>query len=382
MSTYPEFLVRIDCITYNHAPYIEDAMNGFCMQQTTFPFVATIIDDASTDGEPEVIRRYLDVHFDLSEKGLSRQWETDDAFFIYAQHKENKNCYFAVVLLKYNFHSINKSKEPLIKDWTNTKYVALCEGDDYWTGYRKLQMQNDFLESHLDCTMCVHNADRYSMKKGCLVSAFNRSETNRFFSPEECILGGGDWFPTCSMFFRKEIYDKGKEIISKQYVGDYTLQIYMSLVGKVFYFVEKMSVYRVDITNSWVDRYYSIADFSVLKKLHMKEMQIYDEFDKYSNYIYHHAFEERRYIFLSSEYLRFGKYSQARTFLNRIPQNKAKEILGMANIKSGSIKAYFYLYGCSKIYDMLYYYSIFLPLYEIKKIKQYIVGRIRFNFSK
>ena len=60
-----DFLVCARCFTYNHAPYIEDAMNGFCMQQTHFPYVCVIVDDASTDGESEVIKNYLQTHFDL-----------------------------------------------------------------------------------------------------------------------------------------------------------------------------------------------------------------------------------------------------------------------------------------------------------------------------
>lgn len=64
----PNFTVRIKCITFNHAPYIVDAMNGFCMQKTSFPFVVVIQDDTSTDGEPEVIKQYLQEHFDLEDK--------------------------------------------------------------------------------------------------------------------------------------------------------------------------------------------------------------------------------------------------------------------------------------------------------------------------
>ena len=56
-----KWMVRVSCMTFNHHAYIEDAMNGFCMQETDFPFVCTIVDDASTDGEPEVIKKYLKV---------------------------------------------------------------------------------------------------------------------------------------------------------------------------------------------------------------------------------------------------------------------------------------------------------------------------------
>ncbi len=146
-------MVYIDCLTYNHATYIEDTMRGFCIQQTSFPFVAIIIDDASTDGEQEIIRTYLNKHFDMMN---ARQWETDEAQFIEARHKVNTNCTFAVVLLKYNFHSQKKAKRPLIEEWTRTKYVAFCEGDDYWTNGNKLQRQVEYMESHIDCPMCFH----------------------------------------------------------------------------------------------------------------------------------------------------------------------------------------------------------------------------------
>ena len=148
-----QYMVSIRCMTYNHASYIGDAMNGFCMQETDFPFVAVIVDDASTDGEPEVIRNYLNTHFKMAS---ARQWETNDAHFIEARHKENENCTFAVVLLKYNFRQAKKSKDPLIKEWVNTKYIALCEGDDYWTHPQKLQKQVDFLEEHEDYSCCCH----------------------------------------------------------------------------------------------------------------------------------------------------------------------------------------------------------------------------------
>ncbi len=150
-------MVSIRCMTYNHAHYITDAMDGFCMQQTTFPYVAIIVDDASTDGEPEVIRNYLSEHFDLDEDGIARQWETDDAHFIYARHKENQNCYFAVILLKYNFWQAKKAKAPLMKKWADAKYIAMCEGDDYWISSDKLQKQVSFLEKNKEFVMCGHD---------------------------------------------------------------------------------------------------------------------------------------------------------------------------------------------------------------------------------
>lgn len=244
MNTYPDFLVRIDCMTYNHAPYIEDAMNGFCMQQTTFPFVATIIDDASTDGEPEVIRSYLDAHFDLSEKGVARQWETDDAYFIYAQHRENKNCYFAVVLLKYNFYSINKSKAPLIKEWTNTKYVAFCEGDDYWIEQKKLKSQIDYMESHTECGMVYSQIKQYVQVKKQYIDGWCK-ESN---FDDMLVFNAVCTLTVCMRTSLYNAYTKKYSIIAskrKWKMGDYPLWLYAFGESKVHFINIIMGIYRI-----------------------------------------------------------------------------------------------------------------------------------------
>ena len=113
---YPKFKVTVSCMTYNQSKYITDAMNGFTMQQTSFPFVCTIVDDASTDGEQDVIRKYVEENFDFSEDSVAFHKETDYAHITYAQHKTNKNCYFAVLYLKENHHSQKKPKLPYLEE--------------------------------------------------------------------------------------------------------------------------------------------------------------------------------------------------------------------------------------------------------------------------
>lgn len=143
------YMVWVRCFTYNHAPYIEDALNGFCMQETTFPFVCTIVDDASTDGEQEVIKNYLQEHFDLEDKAIVRNEETDDYILTFARHKTNINCFFAVLYLKYNHYSVKKPKMPYIQEWNdNARYIALCEGDDFWIGKEFLQQSVSFLDKN------------------------------------------------------------------------------------------------------------------------------------------------------------------------------------------------------------------------------------------
>ena len=146
-----DFLVSVRCLTYNHSAYIEDAMNGFCMQKTDFPYVCVILDDASTDGEQEVIKNYLAANFEEISKDMIEETENYNLYF--ARHIDNKNCYFVVYFLNWN-HFGKKPKGPYLERWeNNSKYVAYCEGDDFWIDNRKLQKQVEYLERNHDYTM-------------------------------------------------------------------------------------------------------------------------------------------------------------------------------------------------------------------------------------
>ena len=138
------YKVCVYCATYNQSSYISETMNGFCLQQTDFPFICAIMDDASNDGETEVIGHYLHDHFEP----LLETEETDDYRLMLARHKENRNCFFAVLLMKYNHFGIGKSRLPYIRRWQESAdYLAMCEGDDFWTDSQKLQRQADALDA-------------------------------------------------------------------------------------------------------------------------------------------------------------------------------------------------------------------------------------------
>lgn len=161
MDNY-KYIVCTRCMTYNQASYIIDAMNGFGAQETDFPFVNVIVDDASTDGEQEVISNYIQNNFNMRDRTVVIQEETEDYNLIYAQHNKNKNCFFAVYFLKANHFSIGKSKRPYFSEIENSaKYIAYCEGDDYWTDPRKLQKQVDFLDTHTEYSFCCHRFTIY-----------------------------------------------------------------------------------------------------------------------------------------------------------------------------------------------------------------------------
>lgn len=250
-----KWLVRVSCLTYNHSSYITDTMNGFCMQQTNFPFVCTIVDDASTDGEQIVIRNYIEEHFDLEDKSIVRNEETNDYFLTFAQHKTNKNCYFAVYILKYNHHSIKKSKQPYFSEWSDlAKYYAICEGDDYWIHPNKLQKQVEFLEAHQDYTMVCNRTQLFSVKRQKMVGENYCYLQSSDIDPTDVINRGGLFISTCSIVYRKEVRDNIPDYWKNCRVGDYPLQIACAMKGKTYYFNDIWSVYRVQNSNSWMGR--------------------------------------------------------------------------------------------------------------------------------
>lgn len=251
-----KWMVRVDCMTYNHASYIEDALNGFCMQETDFPFVCTIIDDASTDGELNVIKKYLEEHFDLKDRTIVRNEETEDYTSIFARHKTNTNCYFAVLFLKYNHYSIKKDKMPYIAEWQeNCKYIALCEGDDYWIDGKKLQKQVDFLENHENVTLVCCRTKQYSVKRQKFMKECYCYNKDRCVKVKDVICRGGLFIATCSIMYKYDmIKNNYPDYCKKCHVGDYPLQIYAAMKGTVFYFNDTMSVYRMENVNSWVGR--------------------------------------------------------------------------------------------------------------------------------
>ena len=214
---YPNFLVDVRCMTFNQSMYITDTMNGFCMQETSFPFVCIIVDDASTDGAQDVIKQYVSEHFDLSDGSEAYEKETDYAYITYARHKENKNCYFAVLYLKENHFTIKKSKFPYFAEWRDVcKYEALCEGDDYWVDSLKLQKQVDVMDAHPEYTMCTTDAIVQS-ESGEL--NWTRYNENKIVPIEDIIEKGGLWLQTATFLFRNGINSDMIECGRKCHVG-------------------------------------------------------------------------------------------------------------------------------------------------------------------
>ena len=154
--------VCVRCFTFNQAPYIIDTMDGFTQQTTDFPYVCCIVDDASTDGEQEIIKKYIMENFEKPDSRFSYIEQKEYGTLFFVRHKINPNCYFTVVLLEQNHtgnQELKKKKRGYIADWEEfSRYEAICEGDDYWCDNNKLQKQVDFLETHPEYSLCFHAA--------------------------------------------------------------------------------------------------------------------------------------------------------------------------------------------------------------------------------
>ena len=242
---YPKFKVCVNSMTFNQAKYITDTLDGFVMQQTNFPFICIIIDDASTDDEPEIIRKYVETNFDLLTSSTSYEIDNDDSVVLYSQHNKNKNCYFVVYFLKENHYSKNRSKRPYLAEWRKIcDYEAFCEGDDYWTDPLKLQKQADFLDANPQCSLTYH-ACKNVFSTPCKVNSLTGENVKDFYSDVDFVIH----YPcqTATVMYRKEILDsdlyKKAQAIGCVF-GDVLLYFSASRFGTIEGVNEKMSVYR------------------------------------------------------------------------------------------------------------------------------------------
>jgi glycosyltransferase involved in cell wall biosynthesis len=213
-------LVSISCITYNHEKYIAQALDGFLLQQTSFPIEILIYDDASTDNTQKIIRGYETKYPDIIRT-------------IYQKENQYSKGVRGIAG-RFNFSR------------ARGKYIALCEGDDYWTEPLKLQKQVDFLEKNPDFSMCSHEvetiyeADWIGTKK----ERFNQSIQVAGFKD----ILDNHFIPTNSLIFRNGLIKKWPGWVSSKNMisGDIPLELMLAYHGKSYFSNEKMAVKRIN----------------------------------------------------------------------------------------------------------------------------------------
>ena len=287
-----KYMVFTKCLTFNQAQYIEQTLNGFAMQDTRYSIVFCIIDDASTDGEQDVIRKWAETNLCLCDSGENTWNIKDFGLQLVAHHKEKGNLIFNIILLAENHHG-KKSKIPYyIELRNNSRYNAICEGDDYWDHPLKIQTQVEFLENHPECSMCFH-AHHSLQPDGSLVE--RKPETDKdIFYPEDIIDKAGGFMATNSMLFRSEylINENIPDFWKHSLVGDLPRMLFLITKGNFGYINKFMSVYRVMAKGSWSERDNKASVSQLIKKL-KHNMLMYKEFDLYTEGKYSTLIEKR-----------------------------------------------------------------------------------------
>ena len=215
-------LVTIKCLVYNHEPYLRDCLEGFVMQQTNFPFVAIVHDDASTDGSAAIIREYEEKYPDI----IKPIYETEN------QYSKQDG-------------SLGRIMNAAIEA-TGAKYIAMCEGDDYWIDPLKLQKQVDFMEANPECGLCYTD---YSIcdEFGNITeeSHFKTSQCKPILIFEEHLFSQG-YIAPMTWLYRRDVYNSVTgNMLKGTSDGTYVLALEFFANSKVAYLSDTTATYRV-----------------------------------------------------------------------------------------------------------------------------------------
>jgi glycosyltransferase involved in cell wall biosynthesis len=224
-----EIIVSVDMITYNHEQFIAQAIEGVLMQETNFRYELVIANDCSPDNTDAIVKHYINNH----PKGNNIK---------YFRHEKNLGMY------KNGIFAGNQCRG---------KYIAICEGDDYWTDPYKLQKQVDILEENPDYAAVIHDAIKVDAKGDILKEFYFRPYKSTF--AEKDIIQLGCQSPTCSMLFRSECLKN----INPKFLNrmcDQFLELVISSKGKIYFMSDNMAAYRIHPGGDWsskknIDRY-------------------------------------------------------------------------------------------------------------------------------
>lgn len=214
--------VSVVCLSYNHHRYIEKCIDSLLNQETSFQYEIVVHDDASQDGSASIIDGYVEKYPDKIR---------------------------SVIQQENQYSKTGGNIRPFIAPHVKGKYVAMCEGDDWWDDTSKLQKQWEYMESHPECSCCAHAVSVYNDADGRDEGAICPSAVARNYNTAEIIEQDAP-FGTNSIFMRAEFY-----LMPGNYtdwgVGDFPTFIWLSQNGTVHFDPEEMSSYRYCSQGSW-----------------------------------------------------------------------------------------------------------------------------------
>lgn len=216
-------LLAIRCLTYNHEPYIRQCLEGFIIQKTSFPFIAIVHDDASTDKTAEIIEEYALKYPDIVKPILEKENQ-------YSKHDG----------------SLGRILNNAIPE--SVKYIAMCEGDDYWIDPNKLQKQVDFLESNPEFGMVYGKVHTWLQEE----NKFGKSFGKKAHTFEELVRY--NTIPTLTVVLKynlqQQYLDEIDPVTKNWKMGDYPMWLYISKVSKIGFIDEYLGTYRINTVSA------------------------------------------------------------------------------------------------------------------------------------
>ncbi len=278
-------LVSICCITYNHEPYIAQAIQSFLMQKTNFPIEILISDDASTDKTSNIIRDYESCYPNL----IKPLYQTKNQ---YSQGKKPNP--------EFNFPR------------ARGKYIALCEGDDYWTDSFKLQKQVNFLEQNQDFAICFHNMQIIDKDNPHLnrISNINQQEITTIEN-----LAHRNYIYTASCMFRNYKHELPHWYYQCP-VGDYPLHLINAQRGKIKFIDETMGAFRVHQGGVWRGKTLRQQLETAIELFEI----IRDKFSKDINHILNNQLLDS-YLQIVEHYIQNKEIEKSKFYLMKIIEN-------------------------------------------------------------
>ena len=219
MSQIP--VVSVVMITYGHENYIREAIESVLMQNCDFEVELIVANDCSPDQTDLIIK-------DIIQNHPRGNW------IKYHNHEKN------IGMMPNFIFALEKAKG---------KYVALCEGDDYWTDPLKLQKQVDFLEANEAYSFCFHDALEIFQSSGEQKNRIGTKKIDAVVDLKSVLIENN--FPTASLVFRTSVYPATSNILSATSKGDYALVVCLAEKGLGKYFPEVMCAYRMHDGGVW-----------------------------------------------------------------------------------------------------------------------------------
>lgn len=297
-----QITVSVWMVTYNHENYIELAIESIMMQKTNFSYKLFIGEDFSND-------RTRKICIELSKKYPSK--------IELILHKKNLGSNSNGVFMYQHCSD------------TKAKYIALCEGDDFWTDPYKLQKQVDFLEANEDCSLAVHKVQIMEDGRNSSTTSIPSTQKESNYFTFENLIKNWD-IQTSSFLFRnyKDLSISIQSLVDGLVFGDVGLVYYLLTKGKIHYSDEVMSVYRLHETSSTAQNNNNAIEKSI--RFGEDYNILLDRFNQMSNYKFNILIHQKKatsYIPIADFYHLKKDFKKVRLYLKKVLKENPHEII-------------------------------------------------------